>query len=226
MRVDAGTKKFLSGESLSNGAFFPVDRSPLIGRNQLLVDLVRNKSVLHLGCADHTSLIRKKREQGNYLHDLLGESASSLIGADINGEALSEMRALGIDHLYQVDDLPENAHYDLLVIPDVIEHVGDVSEFLTAIKRYSFDAVVITTPNAFRLRNRMLLSSELVNTDHRYWFSPYTLAKTVYESGFEISEFYYTDTPVTWKAPLSSLLKYWFPLCRDGLAVVMTESPR
>tara|TARA_E500000305_G_scaffold89438_1_gene76467 strand:+ start:405 stop:1079 length:675 start_codon:yes stop_codon:yes gene_type:complete len=224
MRVDAETKKFLLGESLSNGAFFPVDRSPLISRNPLLVELVRGKSVLHLGCADHTSLIRKKREQGNYLHDLLGASASSLVGADINGEALNEMKTLGIENLYQVDELPESAHYDLLVVPDVIEHVGNVADFLAGLKRFSFDAIVITTPNALRLRNRMLFSAELVNTDHRYWFSPYTLSKTIYESGFEIEEFYYTDTPMSWKSPVRSMLKYFYPLCRDGLAVVIRPS--
>lgn len=224
MRLDAETKKFLLGESLSNGAYFPVGRSPLIGRNQLLVELVRDKSVLHLGCADHTSLIRKKREQGNYLHDLLGTSASSLVGADINGEALSEMRTLGIENLYQVDDLPADRHYDLVVVPDVIEHVGNVADFLIGLKQFSFDAIVITTPNALRLRNRTLFSAELVNTDHRYWFSPYTLSKTIYESGFQIQAFHYTDTPISWKSPLKGLLKYLFPLCRDGLAVVIAPS--
>ena len=223
MIIDAGTEKFLLGDSLSNGAVFSVERSPLISRNDLLVGLVRGKSVLHLGCADHTSLIRKKRRQGTYLHDLLSGSASSLAGADVNGEALAEMRGLGIDNLYHVSDLPVDAHYDLLVVPDVIEHVGDVAEFLRGLRRFSCKEVVITTPNAFRLRNRRLFSSELVNTDHRYWFSPYTLSKSIYENGFQIKEFYYTDSPVAWKAPVKSYLRDRYPLCRDGLAVVVTE---
>lgn len=223
MIVDAGTEKFLLGESLSNGAFFPVERSPIISRNDLLVELVRGKSVLHLGCADHISLIKKKRLQGTYLHDLLGDSALSLVGADVNGEALAEMRGMGINNLYHVDDLPADVNYDLLVVPDVIEHVGNVAEFLMEVKQFSCKEVVVTTPNALRLQNRMLFSSELVNTDHRYWFSPYTLSKCIYESGFEINQFYYTDSPVTWKAPIRSYLKYRYPLCRDGLAVVVTE---
>ena len=172
-----------------------------------------------MGCADHIDLIIKKRSMGTYLHDLLIQNASHVIGLDTNSNSLEEMRKIGIEDIFLIDDYQSDEVFDYLFIPDVIEHVPNVSDFLQSLKKYKVRHWVFTTPNAFRLRNRSQFRSEFINTDHRYWFSPYTLAKCLYENGYKIDYFCLTDN-LSWKKPISSLLKYMFPLCRDGLAVV------
>lgn len=219
MQINPTTIGYLTGRALSNGAHFPVNRSVLYSREDLLIYLTQNKRVIHLGCADHIELIKKKRETGRYLHDLIAANASRLIGLDTNKAALEEMKALGINDLFSAEDFPKNEHFDTLLVPDVIEHVPNVSTFLNGLRSYNTKTVIITTPNSFRLVNRTQFSSEFINTDHRYWFSPYTLAKVLYESGFVIKEFYYTDR-LAYRHPIQSYLKWRYPLCRDGLAVV------
>jgi len=219
MLIDKTTENYLLGKELSNGAFFNVPSDYVYERNQLLANLVKNKKVLHLGCADHVSLIAQKRKHGRYLHDLLVGSGSKVIGADVNLDALREMTALGIQDLYHIDEIPFDIDFDIVLVPDVIEHVGDVQNFLSDLQRFKCP-VVVTTPNAFRIANRLQFRSELVNTDHKYWFSPYTLAKTVVDAGYEIEKFYYTDA-LPLRQPFRSLIKRLYPLTRDGLLVIM-----
>lgn len=221
MLIDNTAKDYLLGSKLSNGHKFPVLKSELYERNELLVKLVAQKKILHLGCADHIELIAKKRESGRYLHDLLVKSASLVIGADVNQPALDEMRKFGIENLYHVDAIPENVKFDLILVPDVIEHIGDVRQFLASLGKYKCP-IIITTPNAYRLANRFKFKGELVNTDHKYWFSPYTLAKSIYDAGYQIDDYYYTDT-LSLRSPIKSILKFIYPLVRDGLVVVFNK---
>lgn len=219
MRIDREAYRFLKGKDLSNGHYFPVEWQPVVERNAALMDVARGKNVIHVGCADHIELIAEKRRKNRYLHDLLTSVASSVVGVDVNKEALAEMEKIGFGDLYTPEAFPAGREFDLIVAADVIEHVANVGEFLRELRKFRCERVVITTPNAFRLRNRRLWKAELVNTDHRYWFSPYTLAKNVVESGIEIEKMCYTDR-LAWASPLETLRKWWFPICRDGLLIV------
>lgn len=219
MRLDSEAYGFLNGEKLCNGYYFPVDWEPVIERNSALRDVVRGKRVIHVGCADHINLIAEKRRSNRYLHDTLKSVATNVVGVDVNKEALVEMEKIGFWELYTPEEFPVGRDFDLIVAADVIEHVPNVGEFLKELRSFRCERVVITTPNAFRLRNRRLWRAELVNTDHRYWFSPYTLAKSLVESGIEIEKMSYTDR-VAWTSPLESLKKICFPICRDGLMAV------
>lgn len=222
MNFNKETLAFLRGESISNGHKIKVDWQKLVSRNTLLVDLCKEKTVLHLGCADHIDLIEKKRKRGNYLHDLIQSSAKKIVGCDVNENALLKMRELGISDLYTPDNLPIQT-YDTVIIPDVIEHIGDVKQFLLSIKKYDASEFVFTTPNAYRLINRKYWQHELINTDHHYWFSPYTLSKILIDANFDIKNIYYTDS-FSLFTPIGNLLKFIFPLTRDGLLIVATKN--
>jgi hypothetical protein len=221
MILDEQTKKYLQGKSISNGYKFTLGKHEIYERNEILVKLVEDKKILHLGCADHINLIEEKRLIGNYLHDLLVDSAELVIGADINREALKKMTDLGIEKLFHIDEIPNKIDFDLILVPDVIEHIGNVQDFLISLKKFNCK-IVITTPNAYRLNNRMQFSGEIINTDHRYWYSPYTLTKTIYEAGYKVDEFFYTDK-CSWKNPIKNYLKIKFPLIRDGLVIVISQ---
>ena len=217
MKINGETLDYLLGKKISNGHLFKVERSPVTCRSVLLRRLVKGKRTLHVGCADHLELIKEKRLAGTYMHDILLETASLLIGVDTNAEALQKMSRMGINDLYTPEACPK-MDFDIVVVPDVIEHIGDVNQFLGSIKDYGAQEIILTTPNAFRLYNRMLWQGELINTDHRCWFSPYTLCKICVEAGFEVDKIWYMDRLML-REPVRSCLKWMFPLCRDGLAV-------
>jgi hypothetical protein len=218
MKLDNRTSEYLDGKNLSNGAEFVIDKSALWSRNDLLQELALDKKVLHYGCADHVALILSKRAAGTYLHDLLHAKAETLVGVDLNVEALNEMKKLDIDNLYHPDDLP-HVKFDIVMIPDVIEHVSDVGTFLSNLRKIDAKHFVFTTPNAYRIRNRLSFRTELINTDHKYWFSPYTLSKCLNDSGFLIKEIFYTDS-LSKKQPIRNIIKINYPLSRDGLLAI------
>lgn len=217
MRLDKQVDAFLTGRDFSSGRRFETGGAKRESRNQLITRLSRGQRVLHVGCADHAPLIEEKRRQGVYLHDVLTEVAELVVGIDTNAEALDDMRRLGIMDLYHTRDLPQDLQFDLIVAADVIEHVGDVEAFLRSLRPHGCD-LLVTTPNALRMANRLSWAAELVNTDHRYWFSPYTLAKAVSEAGYTIDEVCYTDD-FPRRQPVRSALKAKFPLSRDGIAI-------
>jgi len=223
MKIDKEVSQYLEGEMLSNGHPFRIERSEVVRRNDLLVRLADGLVVLHVGCADHVELIQAKRETGSYLHDLLSGSAARVVGSDINEDALERMRQMGTVDLYSAGEVPSDLSFDLVLVPDVIEHIPNVGDFLEGLRQYACD-VVITTPNALRMHNRLLFTHELVNTDHRYWFSPYTLAKCLVTAGYDIKQMWYTDT-LSRRSPVRSWLKRTYPACRDGLAIRATPRP-
>ena len=115
--------------------------------------------------------------------------------------------------------------WDLVIIGEVLEHIDNPVHYLRSIReKYKEFAkqLVITVPNAFSLKN-MLCSFkgiELINTDHRYWFSPYTLAKVGARAGFTVDYFslcQYYNGEVWWKKNLVSR----FPMLRDNLVMTL-----
>ena len=223
MEQNPTVDSYLSGQTFSNAGQFRVRRSPFIDRATLITDLARDKTVMHLGCADHVPLIAQKRADGSYLHDRIRAVARRVIGVDTNAEALEEMRSVGIDDLYLPEDVPADIELDLVVAPDVIEHVGNVEDFLTYAGSFGCP-VLITTPNALGMENRTRLRSEAVNTDHRYWFSPYTLARSIVAAGLSIESFHYTGGFAK-RTPVRSLAMTLFPITRNGLAVLARPTP-
>jgi hypothetical protein len=112
-----------------------------------------------------------------------------LDGVDPHQEAAEAIRPHVRGQLYQ--RLSEvTAKYDFVLIPEVIEHVGDLEGFLAEIDQVQFNSVVITAPDAYSCMSRHfdLLKDEdkdeetfveVVHPDHNCWFSPYTLANVV-----------------------------------------------
>ena len=228
MKFDPTTRDFLSGATFSNAHRFDLgNRGRALRRVERLVELCRGKKVLHVGCCDHLELIRGKVEQGVYLHQQLCSVAARCVGMDINAAGIALLHELGFPQVYRPDDVPDDPTaeaYDLCLLADVIEHVGDVVGFLKSMQRYRFKQLVVATPNAFRLRN-FISGGELINTDHRYWFSPYTLCKVLADAGYEPQrvELCHSDH-VSTKGWLFARVLDFAPKYRDTLIVAATRS--
>jgi len=96
------------------------------------------------------------------------------------------------------DFLQANQQWDYLILGEIIEHVDNPVLFLQRIMSVFKDRVnqiIITAPNVFNVstQNDISYCRENINTDHNYWFSPYTLNRIVYKSGFSNIEFTFAD---------------------------------
>lgn len=191
--------EYISGDKFSNSYDYqvPEQEKHLLIRPNYLAHQVAGKKVLHLGCVDHLPLIEQKIKDHNWLHAILDSSASRCLGIDINEEGLNFMRGLGYQDVVKFDfvneptpEIVKSDFWDFAVLGEVLEHTDNPVEFLQAIRQKlsgHCKEIIITVPNAFFYLNfiKGLKGIEYINTDHRYWFSPYTLQKVACRAGYK-----------------------------------------
>jgi len=140
----------------------------------------RNAKVLHVGCVDSPI-----QDEKNNLHLELAKFCDVLHGYDVNSEGLKWLAAHHPAVYYsRIEDIRED--YDLVLVPETIEHVGNTGLFLKDLDRIKFKEIIITAPNAMMkhpLWNGSYFQNEkfveMVHPNHKYWFSPYTLKNCV-----------------------------------------------
>lgn len=199
--AETGTlQDFLSGTKFSNGHGFRLHppRAITAPRVDYLADLVDGKTVIDVGCTDHEELIEGKIATDSWLHGMLDKRAKRCFGVDVSESGVAEAQRLGYPNMI-VGDVTKpieplmNDQWDLMLMGELIEHIDDPVSFLRSVRecyRDNVETLVLTTPNAFRLRNFVdaARTTEFINTDHRYWFTPYTLMKVLTRAGFVPNE--------------------------------------
>jgi len=195
---------YLTGKLFSNYVKFRFDsRTYIPNRVDLLESLLKDRLVLHFGCCDHEGLIEEKIRDKSHLQVKLSYIAAKCIGVDIDRDALARLKSLNVPNcyyydLYESNDLElENEIYDVVLLGEILEHIADPVQFLKKIKTKFKNAkeIIITVPNAFNSQNFYNIKAgiEEINTDHKYWFTPFTISKVVTEAGFKLDSIYFVD---------------------------------
>ena len=160
-----------------------------IPRIEVYKEFCRGQKVLHVGCTDYPVF-----KQETNLHIQLQGIASQLDGFDVDAEGIQVLQQHAPGRYFtRSDEIKER--YDLVMVPEVIEHVPNIATFLQGLSLLDFGSIVIAAPcvvgypNAFSYRGlNGRLQSELkepndyyedVHPDHKVWFSPYTLVNCV-----------------------------------------------
>lgn len=200
---------YISGKKFSNSLKVKISQpeKEILYRMEFIEDLVKKTEIIHLGFADHIEVIEKKIEKNIWFHSRLLQCASRCVGIDINKTATDFVRSkLNINDVYSIDisreELPAaitNSHYRYLILGELIEHIDNPVLFLELIRnkfKNLVDEIVITAPNALRWNNLKFVfkQTELINSDHRYWFTPYTLSKILFQAGYNDMEFYMVES--------------------------------
>ena len=207
MRLKPDVIPYLTGKKFSNGLMVEFDFEPddrlVRSRIDWLEDLCTAKKVIHAGCVDHnTKQIQHKLKRDKWVHARLAECANRCLGIDKNAGGIDYLRdELGYQDVECVDLVTDESllirqtEWDYLLLGEVLEHINDPVQFLSAIKqKYATHVkeIIITVPNAFarEIFRRVGQNKEPINTDHRYWFTPYTLAKVVCAAGLQVGCFH------------------------------------
>ncbi len=176
--------------------------SKILNKDSLILDRVMGKTVLHIGCTD-APFTKQKLESGELLHLKV---AKKVIGIDIQADSLAMMRNFGIPDLYNVSvyDLEFDKNlldqkFDVILFPDVIEHLKDPGLALSKISSYikktdSDPLIILTAPNVNLYTLKLtdyLFNIETVHNDHYFYFSYKTLDHLIEDARFTIEKFTY-----------------------------------
>ena len=143
---------------------------------------LKDKKVLHVGCNDWP----KTRPEKN-LHLHIWQECKQLDGIDPNLEG-AELIQVPNGTIYH-DWANVKDEYDVILVPEVIEHIGNVQSFLEHLNTYK-GTMIITAPDAYvmqwafkpvdEVRKGVPINwHEHNHIDHNYWFSPWTLYNTI-----------------------------------------------
>ncbi len=202
MKIDPRILEFLNGSSFRNNYSFEFEKSgyPGISRASLITKLIEGKDVIHIGCSDHIQIIDEKLKSNTWLHKIITENARTCIGIDIDKESIDYIKnKLGYRNVYSGDinsdplTIINERKWDYAVFGEIIEHLDNPGSFLKTFKQRFGAAVsefIITVPNVYtknQFRN-MLKFKEIINSDHRFWFTPYTILKVLTSAGFRPEE--------------------------------------
>ena len=226
--------EYLTGKRLSENLkiTFPKSSHAPFYKIPLLEKIVKNKKVIHLGCCDHIEVIDAKIKKNIWLHERLIKVTQKCFGIDINSDGIQYLKTKHhIDNICHAniveDDIPEiqNERWDFILIGELLEHLDQPQLFLRKLQeKYSENVreMIITVPNAFYLRNfvHALMRYEISNSDHRTWFSPYTLARNLSQVGIEIENIYFVQAiQISKPFFLAKLFLSIFPALRSTLVV-------
>lgn len=152
-----------------------------VGRLSVLQSLCQNKRVLHVGCADWP--ITDPRTS---LHLQLEPVCAALDGCDPHVEALEQLAPYITKGRLFSELSDATGRYDVVLCPEVMEHVPNVSDFLRDLESIDAETFLISVPDAFQCRGRhfdYLMDAqtfvEVVHPDHNVWYTPYTFANTI-----------------------------------------------
>lgn len=237
MQLAASTLGYLRGETFSTGfqpEFIPEPSDGnYVSRVDILKELCAGKKIIHVGCVDHNpETVERKRAKGTWLHQTLTDVSARVLGVDIEEKSIAYLQSIGVDNVMVADITnppPEisSEQWDYVVIPEVIEHIGNPVAFLKGVRAAmsgKAGGLILTTPNAFSQENFKFArgNKENINSDHRFWFTPYTLSKIVMDAGYTIGRIHMCKGGTVNPQSLRNLYLKMKPMLRNNIVMTAT----
>jgi SAM-dependent methyltransferase len=159
------------------------------------------------------------------------------VGVDILGDCIEQLKTeFGCSDMYAGDILRDELPFmngtiwDAIFLPEVLEHIDDPVSFLTELRQRFAGQVkelIVSVPNALSCVYPPFVrrGQELVNTDHRYIFTPYTLAKVAVMSGYQVGDIVMCEYG---RGSRRRVFRNWYlkkyPLARADIVMRLTPS--
>jgi SAM-dependent methyltransferase len=183
---------YVSGEYLKTNPGWHLEEAPF--KVEQILRMIQKhrlqpKTICDVGCGAGEVLKR--------LHDRMDET-SQFWGYDISPQALEMCRSRARDRLhFKLGDVrqEEGAFFDLMLVLDVFEHVGDYVGFLSAIRPKS-ELTIFHIPLDLSvqtvLRGRGLLKRRELH-GHIHYFTKETALETLKDSGYGLLDYFFTS---------------------------------
>ena len=189
-----GTKKTAqkAQEKISDYWIQKMDVKRIQEREEVFKPYLENRKVLHVGCTDYPIF-----DPNNNLHLTISKYVKELHGMDLDQKGLDLLNGY-FEGVY-FNDLKKTytETYDTILIPETIEHVDNIKEFMQEVDKVNADTYIITGPNAFHsyfdnaFDKETGIFTEAIHPDHNCWFSPYTLKNAIQKySNLKVNEIY------------------------------------
>jgi 2-polyprenyl-3-methyl-5-hydroxy-6-metoxy-1,4-benzoquinol methylase len=170
-----------------------------ISKDDFILRHTTGRSVLDIGCIDHSSQNAVDLGAG-WLHRRIRDSSAETVGLDMLEADAAELSDLG--YTIRVGDAQAfdlGRTFEVVVAGDIIEHLNDFDGFFTSAARHMDEdsVLLITTPNAFNVEqffSALLHNKVHVNQQHTVWFDPRVLFELVSRTDLEITDFTWVDT--------------------------------
>jgi len=207
MKLEPEVLKFLNGDSFQTSLTLTIGKSKhdIVSRETVITEIIKEKNVIHIGCSDHIQVINDKIKSNTWLHKLISDNAARAIGIDIDSESIDFIKnELGYENVFHGDittDILKNIKsekWDYAVFGELIEHLDNPVNFLKAFKENyggNVSKFIITVPSIYNTHQfkNMLNYKEIINSDHRFWFTPYTISKVVASAGYKPEKIIYAN---------------------------------
>ncbi len=167
-------------------------------RDDYLLNICRDKRVLHIGACDWP-YTEEKFKKGELLHSKLSKVSNQVLGIDISTDSIKFLQDLGYQNITffdMNDDQKLDFEPEIIIFGETIEHLTNLDNALSNLKKVmsANSELVISTPNAFYIMNfiNSLRNVEKIHPDHKLMFSLQTLKNLLNSHSFII-----TDTTLT-----------------------------
>jgi hypothetical protein len=198
MKIDPAIIKYLKGDDFQTSLTVDIGKTEhqIISREDAITEIIKDKNVIHIGCSDHIQIINEKIKSNKWLHKLITDNSKNCIGIDIDKESIEFIKKnLGYTNVFHGDVLTDDfevitaSNWDYAVLGEIVEHLDNPVDFLKGFKaKYgkNVSKFIITVPNIYNRRqfSNMMNYREVINSDHRFWFTPYTISKVLVSAGY------------------------------------------
>lgn len=169
-------------------------------RDTHIVDLCKNKNVLHIGASDWP-FTKERWERGDLLYIRIGEVSAEQLGIDLVKEGSDFLNEKNVPNSrILVRDMNElqNLEFtpDIIVLGDTLEHLMNLETALTNLKKVMNEKTIllISVPNALYFMNFMfaLFRKEHQHPDHSVAFTYKTLTQLILKNDLNVQDFSFT----------------------------------
>lgn len=201
--------------------------SKLINHHPLgpfIEEYITDRSVLDVGCVGNG--LEQRYKTYTFVHDVLRQHASRVIGIDIQRDPIDQLIQEGYDVSCQnAETFSFDESFDVIFGGDVIEHLAKPGLFLDRCFAHikPDGLLLLATPNPFCL-NRLLSNlvflenDPKVNPEHTTWVSPSVLRELMKRSNFQIESVRYVNSP--------KITKRWGSRLTDALCSLLGSNLR
>jgi len=184
-------------------------------RLAIISKIVQGKSVLDVGCVDHEAA---KETGDEWLHKVILEHASSVLGLDYAEEEVKDLVQKGYNIVYgNAEEVELGKKFDVVVAGELIEHLSNPGKFLENMRKHLHEngEIVLTTPNPYypkRMAEILIQGRAQVHPQHVMWYCPRTLTEILTRAGFSEVKIIPFNNTERWSGVVNSLTRFrpWF----------------